>query len=500
MWPTSSVCRKIMNSQISPLKLVYLKHKKEIVLAIKTENSSCISSVDWIKAYLFPKIIKWAETADVKNESSGLVTSSITLVNIAKYSKMYQELKKKYALQMVQIWPENTDPLKFVYEDVAIATYLLLLWEQERLQRGTPDAYQTFVDLGCGNGLLVHILSSEGHQGVGLDVRKRKIWDLYPSSTKLQVQSIFPSAECLFPEADWLIGNHSDELTPWIPIIAARSSRSCRFFLLPCCCYELNGQKYQRNNSSHSQYMDYLDYIYKLCKVCGFTTKIDRLRIPSTKRICLVGCERNYPEHKSLKMDRDIQFLIDSKTSKRMEATIGELSGCSEIKGSTNKWVQDVRIREKEEKVRNCTQLHRGFVEEILKLVTEQLLSKHYYILVSSMEGEKRLWNAGEKMLLAELASLIPREKLKQLKNECGGVQTLLKNNGYVFLVEHGYVQLRVPSVNASFQENKPISRRKRHSPGNIRNVSRKQKLCWFHFNHPDGCPLSDDDCSYRHG
>jgi len=74
-----------------------------------------------------------------------------------------------------------------VYEDVAIATYLLLLWKQERLQRGTPNAHQTFVDLGCGNGLLVHILTSEGHQGVGLDVRKRKIWDLYPSCTKLQV-------------------------------------------------------------------------------------------------------------------------------------------------------------------------------------------------------------------------------------------------------------------------------------------------------------------------
>jgi tRNASer (uridine44-2'-O)-methyltransferase len=96
------------------------------------------------------------------------------------------------------MWPENTDPLKFVYEDVAIAAYLLLLWEQERLQRRTPDAYQTFIDLGCGNGLLVHILTSEGHQGVGLDVRKRKIWDFYPSSTKLQVDLSSSSAKQLF--------------------------------------------------------------------------------------------------------------------------------------------------------------------------------------------------------------------------------------------------------------------------------------------------------------
>jgi len=27
----------------------------------------------------------------------------------------------------------------------------------------------------------------------------------------------------VYPESDWLIGNHSDELTPWIPLIAARS-------------------------------------------------------------------------------------------------------------------------------------------------------------------------------------------------------------------------------------------------------------------------------------
>ena len=60
-----------------------------------------------------------------------------------------------------QIWPENTDPLKFVYEDVAIATYLIVLWERERAEKGL-DGLQSFVDLGCGNGLLVHILNSEG--------------------------------------------------------------------------------------------------------------------------------------------------------------------------------------------------------------------------------------------------------------------------------------------------------------------------------------------------
>jgi tRNASer (uridine44-2'-O)-methyltransferase len=246
--------------------------------------------------------------------------------------------------------------------------------------------------------------------------------------------------------------------------------------------------------------MDYMDYIYRLCKICGFRTEIDRLRIPSTKRICLVGFERNYPKEETLNIDRDIQMLIDSKTCRRREAVSGEQSDCClQMEGSVKNWVQDVRIRDKEEKVRNCTRLHRGFVEEILKLISEHLLSKQHHILVSSTEGEGRLWNAGEKMLLEKLASLIPREKLKKLKNECGGLQTLLKNNGHVFRVEHGSVQLRVPSVDVSIRKKKPVLKQKPHSQGHVRSVSRKQKQCWFQFNHPDGCPLSDDDCSYRH-
>lgn len=31
-----------------------------------------------------------------------------------------------------------------------------------------------------------------------------------------------PTLPSLFPDVDWLIGNHSDELTPWIPVMAAR--------------------------------------------------------------------------------------------------------------------------------------------------------------------------------------------------------------------------------------------------------------------------------------
>ena len=39
-----------------------------------------------------------------------------------------------------------------------------------------------------------------------------------------QVMTLDPSSRDLsaLPAADWLIGNHSDELTPWIPVMAAR--------------------------------------------------------------------------------------------------------------------------------------------------------------------------------------------------------------------------------------------------------------------------------------
>lgn len=64
----------------------------------------------------------------------------------------------------------------------------MLLWSD-----GSESQEKTkklkFIDLGCGNGLLVHILNSEGHLGVGLDLRKRKIWDSYHSKTILKVMT-----------------------------------------------------------------------------------------------------------------------------------------------------------------------------------------------------------------------------------------------------------------------------------------------------------------------
>lgn len=86
-----------------PYSFCYVEENSEIVLAVMNEKSACISSVDWIRGQLFPKVVKWAETAGTEDKSNRFVTSSLNLVNIVKYNKLYQQLKKKYGLQMVQV-------------------------------------------------------------------------------------------------------------------------------------------------------------------------------------------------------------------------------------------------------------------------------------------------------------------------------------------------------------------------------------------------------------
>lgn len=152
----------------------------------RSEDRDDDKSRDWLKSKFLPRLIKWMMN---ENDNVGPKINSLSLVSAEKYTLLYNRLKEKYGIEMVKVWPENTDPTKFVYEDVAIATYLLLLWEKERLELGTQKL-QSFVDLGCGNGLLVYILSSEGHTGIGIDLRKRKIWDLFPKSTHLQVRNL----------------------------------------------------------------------------------------------------------------------------------------------------------------------------------------------------------------------------------------------------------------------------------------------------------------------
>lgn len=362
---------------------------------------------------------------------------------------------------------------------MAIASYLLVLWKQER-ERKKLDKLQSFADLGCGNGLLVYILSSEGHEGFGIDVRKRGIWNLYPKTTHLREEAIVPSAQSLLPHTDWIIGNHSDELSPWIPVVAARSSHNSRYFLLPCCAYNFNGQKYQRQCSQRSQYEDFIHYAKTISDICGFHSSIDRLKIPSTKRIALIGDGRVHGGDAVEMAQRNeiIQSFIDAQCGMKDE----------KAPLLTDIWNADFVPRSNVELVRNCTKIDKCIEKEIINKIVQKILSKKRYI--PNFEN----WNIGGKVLLADLAKELSKTELQELKSECGGLQTLLRNNSSIFLVQCGSVELRPPLKYSDKLNELEASKKKQNIKFNF-----KLKPCWFHSNHPDGCPLINADCSFKH-
>ncbi|MBZ3890378.1 putative tRNA (uracil-O(2)-)-methyltransferase [Sciurus carolinensis] len=458
----------------------------------------------WLGKELLARLARWS----VENRKSEF-KSTLSLISILRYSEAYRELKEKYK-EMVKVWPEVTDPEKFVYEDVAIAAYLLILWEEERAERGMT-AKQSFVDLGCGNGLLVHILCSEGHPGRGIDVRRRKIWDLYGPQTQLEEDAITPGEETLFPGVDWLIGNHSDELTPWIPVIAARSSYDCRFFVLPCCFFDFTG-KFCRRQSGKTQYREYLDFIREVGLSCGFQVEEDCLRIPSTKRVCLIGKSRTYPATGEVWRDEQRTQYIRSRQgcpaslpeggpSRSAPQVAADGAGHQDVRRAacgagapaTGLWLPGFHPREKAEPVRNCASLPRDFIDQVVLQVANLLLGGKRLNTGSSQEGILKTWNGGESLSLTEVAKELDRETLQRLKRECGGLQTLLRNSHQVFEVLNGQVHIRDWRRELQ-RERRPDDKR---SPSS---EAFKTRICWFFTHHPDGCVLPSACCPFAHG
>src|SRR5262249_24439175 len=101
----------------------------------------------------------------------------------ASFQNTYTRLKIKYAKTLIEGWVEKTDAGKHVFEDLGIAAFLLeVLGEAYRgdgVVGGNKEARGTdlvpefpgFVDIGCGNSVLVYILLQEGYRGWGFDAR-----------------------------------------------------------------------------------------------------------------------------------------------------------------------------------------------------------------------------------------------------------------------------------------------------------------------------------------
>ncbi|XP_013110908.1 probable tRNA (uracil-O(2)-)-methyltransferase [Stomoxys calcitrans] len=422
-------------------------------------------SVRWFNYVLKPKLLKWVLSKGKNTETAGN-NGSLCLVDIEKYNCLYKELKRKYSEKALQLWNEaneSTDPLKFIYEDLAIAAYLITLWQASDLNNTSVEA---FADLGCGNGLLVYILIEEGFKGYGFDVRSRKIWSYYSSNVAqyLYEQTIDPLNFNLPVDVNWIIGNHSDELSPWVPVLAAINNYRMNYFLLPCCAFEFSGNKFQRRNSSVSTYNDFITYTQNISMQCGFETEKDRLKIPSTKRMALIGRSRNYSSTMHLNKINDIKQFV-----------------CEEKQMHPNFTQDEIKLRGKVELVRNCTQIDEAVINNIVMKIFLLLLNGNSATANTSNEE----WLVGCTLEMTKIAEKLGKEDLKQIKSECGGLKTLLRNKHEIFeIVKPDLVKIRRPQYKVANS----------HIP-----KTTKKRLCFFHENHPQGCPLSNEECTFLH-
>ncbi|KAF2639283.1 DUF1613-domain-containing protein [Massarina eburnea CBS 473.64] len=277
------------------------------------------------------------------------------------FQDTYADLKGKYAQDLIARWVEQTPPEKHVFEDLGIAAFLIELWTdmysnastttKNDTTHNTPEttdttppptaiqgsqdrrkaaqaAFPGFVDIGCGNGILVYILHAEGWHGWGFDARKRKTWAVFPDSQKPDLRELLlipsvldsspsspitasetptPSHPGTFPPHTFIISNHADELTPWTPLLAHLSSSP--FIAIPCCSHDFAGTRFRAPYHSEyfppppntktgkgggggkqvSAYTSLCSYVAYLTKTMGYVPEKEYLRIPSTRNIAVVG-------------------------------------------------------------------------------------------------------------------------------------------------------------------------------------------------------------------
>jgi tRNASer (uridine44-2'-O)-methyltransferase len=225
------------------------------------------------------------------------------LIPQKSYQDTYARLKTKYGRRLVENWVEVTDPSKHVFEDLGIAAFCLELWrgmyevpatareaqavggaEADGLassietldvkEQGDKPQFPGFVDIGCGNGLLVYILISEGYPGFGFDARERKTWETFPPEVRQHLRQSLLVPELLrpgstsgndtsiedienswhpglFPEGTFIISNHADELTAWTPLLAYLNKSA--FIAIPCCSHDLAGSRFRAPDSTKAQ-------------------------------------------------------------------------------------------------------------------------------------------------------------------------------------------------------------------------------------------------------
>ena len=256
---------------------------------------------------LSPRLLRTGEhlLSTVHRHGQGLLAGYQKRVNHdqilsqQRVQNKYTELKERHSARLRDRWVEKTKPSKHVFEDLGIAAFLIELWKEmyDSNTDGKTDGkprFPGFVDIGCGNGVLVDILLREGYEGWGFDARRRKTWSTFDENIQKQVKELILIPQPLFelqqateqpnlanggiipkefssvndenshpvnkpawhngilPLGTFIISNHADELTAWTPLLASISSSP--FLAIPCCSHNLSGLRFRApsvfNNNS----------------------------------------------------------------------------------------------------------------------------------------------------------------------------------------------------------------------------------------------------------
>jgi tRNASer (uridine44-2'-O)-methyltransferase len=279
------------------------------------------------------------------------------------FQDTYTYLKGKYCKQLIENWVEQTPAEKHVFEDLGIAAFLIELWtdmygdkgagspepaselhievlsidaeqnkdQQEKKRREeAQQAFPGFVDIGCGNGLLVWILNQEGWKGWGFDARRRKTWSTFAPEIQENLKEMLlipevlvgcesegendaaasdvPAHNGMFPRGTFIVSNHADELTVWTPILAFLNESP--FIAIPCCSHNFGGTRFRapfkaehsfsnsssstsnKNGKQPSAYASLCSYLAYITDAAGYKAEKEHLRIPTTRNIGIIGRKR----------------------------------------------------------------------------------------------------------------------------------------------------------------------------------------------------------------
>ena len=187
-------------------------------------------------------------------------------------------------------------------------------------------------------------------------------------------------------------------------------------------------------------------YVFRVSERCGFAPEKDRLRIPSTRRRCVVGRRREA----AVTADQLRELTAARHTQFQPRAAVPA--------------------------VRNCTQLPGDTAAAAVRQVALRLAA----------DGAGGAADAG--LTLPAVAALLGPETLRRLKQQCGGLKTLLRNHAAVFSVRGERVTLQGADWLRADRSRPELA------------AALKTSLCWQYSHLPAGCPLPAEQCRYAHG